>query len=196
MKNFILGLVVAGIIVTTGFIAYQLGTKEVKKSKLESTTSTVSPTIEISSSSQGFSSEIVGNDKDEHGCIGSAGYQWCEMKKKCLRSWEEACVLSDANDTEMIKQALIRKNNWTNMEIEITISRNDGKYASGGVREKNTQTGGIFFAVKNEGVWQIVADGNGIITCAELAPYPDYPTIMIPECYDEKINQIIKRQAP
>ena len=34
---------------------------------------------------------IVGNDRDEHGCIGSAGYIWCEEKKKCLRSWEEKC---------------------------------------------------------------------------------------------------------
>jgi hypothetical protein len=34
---------------------------------------------------------IVGGDKDEHGCIGSAGYSWCESKQKCLRSWEENC---------------------------------------------------------------------------------------------------------
>ena len=35
---------------------------------------------------------IVGGDKDEHGCIGSAGYSWCELKQKCLRSWEESCL--------------------------------------------------------------------------------------------------------
>ena len=35
--------------------------------------------------------QIVGNDRDEHGCIGSAGYSWCEEKRKCLRSWEESC---------------------------------------------------------------------------------------------------------
>ncbi len=34
---------------------------------------------------------LVGGDKDEHGCIGSAGYSWCENKQKCLRPWEEAC---------------------------------------------------------------------------------------------------------
>jgi len=34
---------------------------------------------------------IVGGDKDEHGCIGSAGYSWCEAKQKCLRVWEEKC---------------------------------------------------------------------------------------------------------
>lgn len=34
---------------------------------------------------------IVGNDRDAHGCIGSAGYSWCELKQKCLRVWEEKC---------------------------------------------------------------------------------------------------------
>jgi hypothetical protein len=34
---------------------------------------------------------IVGNDTDAHGCIGSAGYSWCEAKQKCLRVWEEPC---------------------------------------------------------------------------------------------------------
>ena len=31
----------------------------------------------------------IGGDKDEHGCIGSAGYTWNEEKKKCTRSWED-----------------------------------------------------------------------------------------------------------
>jgi len=35
--------------------------------------------------------QIVGGDKDEHGCLGSAGYTWCEEKEKCLRVWEEPC---------------------------------------------------------------------------------------------------------
>ena len=35
--------------------------------------------------------KLVGGDKDEHGCIGSAGYSWCEIKQKCLRVWEEKC---------------------------------------------------------------------------------------------------------
>jgi len=34
---------------------------------------------------------LLGGDADEHGCIGSAGYTWCEEKQKCLRTWEEAC---------------------------------------------------------------------------------------------------------
>jgi len=42
--------------------------------------------------------QMVGNDKDEHGCIGSAGYSWCEAKQKCLRTWEEPCEINNFED--------------------------------------------------------------------------------------------------
>jgi len=37
------------------------------------------------------SNPIIGGDKDEHGCLGPAGYSWCEVKNKCLKVWEEKC---------------------------------------------------------------------------------------------------------
>ncbi|MFH1256620.1 MAG: DUF4382 domain-containing protein [Candidatus Diapherotrites archaeon] len=38
---------------------------------------------------------IVGGDADEHGCIGSAGYSWCEARQKCIRIWEEECAVPE-----------------------------------------------------------------------------------------------------
>ena len=38
------------------------------------------------------SGEILGGDKDEYGCVASAGYSWCDAKQKCLREWEEPCA--------------------------------------------------------------------------------------------------------
>ncbi len=40
------------------------------------------------------STNLVGNDRDAHGCIGSAGYTWCAVKNKCLRVWEEKCEIA------------------------------------------------------------------------------------------------------
>jgi len=31
---------------------------------------------------------VVGEVRDENGCLGSAGYTWCEKQNKCVRSWE------------------------------------------------------------------------------------------------------------
>lgn len=42
--------------------------------------------------------QLVGGDKDEHGCIGSAGYTWCEPRQKCLREWEEPCTQQEVFD--------------------------------------------------------------------------------------------------
>ncbi len=42
-------------------------------------------------SSSGSQNQMVGNDRDEHGCIASAGYSWCEAKQQCIREWEEPC---------------------------------------------------------------------------------------------------------
>jgi len=39
--------------------------------------------------------QVVGSDKDIHGCIASAGYSWCAEKSRCLRAWEETCTAAD-----------------------------------------------------------------------------------------------------
>lgn len=98
------------------------------------------------------------------------------------------------SDDDAIKQALLNKHNWNANEVDITISKNDGTYASGGAKEKAAEAGGgYFFAAKANGEWKIVADGNGTISCESLAPYPDYPATMIPECWNEATNKLIKR---
>jgi len=64
---------------------------------------------------------IVGNDKDEHGCISSAGYSWCEEKNKCLRIWEEKCETatstpSDKYSTDPISECVscVNGKTWDN----------------------------------------------------------------------------------
>lgn len=36
--------------------------------------------------------ESIGGNQDDHGCLTSAGYSWCEDKQKCLRVFEEFCA--------------------------------------------------------------------------------------------------------
>ena len=35
---------------------------------------------------------ILGNERDAHGCLESAGYHWCESTEACQRSWELPCI--------------------------------------------------------------------------------------------------------
>ncbi|MGS0895746.1 hypothetical protein ACVBGC_24930 [Burkholderia stagnalis] len=47
---------------------------------------------------------MVGSDRDAHGCIGSAGYAWCEATRQCERPWELAKQKGFANSAEAYAQ--------------------------------------------------------------------------------------------
>ncbi|EKT4073708.1 hypothetical protein D7Y42_11855 [Stenotrophomonas maltophilia] len=51
---------------------------------------------------QATATPVVGGDRDAHGCIGSAGYQWCEHSQRCERPWELAQAQGLANTAEAI----------------------------------------------------------------------------------------------
>ena len=36
--------------------------------------------------------QLIGGDKDAHGCLIAAGYSWCQAKATCIRVWEEYCT--------------------------------------------------------------------------------------------------------
>ncbi|HPS21622.1 MAG TPA: MliC family protein [Candidatus Paceibacterota bacterium] len=55
------------------------------------------------------STNIVGGDRDAHGCIGSARYSWCAVKNKCLRIWEEKCEVTNSSDAKIILDATNKK---------------------------------------------------------------------------------------
>jgi hypothetical protein len=53
---------------------------------------TVSPTDSPSPTEKPSCGEgEVGCDRDEYGCIPSAGYSWCDLKKECIKPWETPC---------------------------------------------------------------------------------------------------------
>jgi hypothetical protein len=186
MKNFIWGTLIILTIFGVGVGAYFFG------KKISDTTSQITPTITQTEviDNNSANENMVGNDRDEHGCIGSAGYSWCVSKNKCLRVWEEGCPTSE--DPQLIKESLFKKNNWKESDdINVTVSTNDGNYASGIVTSQGG--GGYFYAAKENGEWVIVADGNGLIMCSSLINYPKYPTSLIPECYDQTTEKSIKR---
>ncbi|MEM7136059.1 MAG: hypothetical protein AAF500_05735 [Myxococcota bacterium] len=49
-----------------------------------------SAVIENSSAEAAAAPTLPGSDRDEHGCIRSAGYQWCKRTQQCERPWELA----------------------------------------------------------------------------------------------------------
>ena len=53
----------------------------------------------LNSCSQSAYNELVGNGRDEHGCLTSAGYQWSYAKNDCIRTWEAGTRLESPKET-------------------------------------------------------------------------------------------------
>ena len=50
---------------------------------------------------------MPGSDRDSHGCIPSAGYEWCDALGKCIRPWEENCTAQVAGSLKNAPPLLI-----------------------------------------------------------------------------------------
>ena len=127
--------------------------------------------------------QLIGGQKDEHGCLIAAGYSWCEAKQKCLRTWEEPCVSSQEEEQILVnamREAIVAKRGPTANQLTFKVSKVEGDYASGSASASGG--GGMWFAAKVNGKWTLVWDGNGAILCKDLEPYPNFPSDLIPEC--------------
>ena len=95
------------------------------------------------------------------------------------------------SDLEQIREAMAAKHNKPVSQTIVTISKNTGTYASGGVKFEGDVGGGWLLAAKSGGRWVIVDDGNGTMSCEVIAPY-NFPSSIVPECVD-KNGKLIKR---
>jgi len=135
---------------------------------------------------------LLGGDRDEHGCIGSAGYSWCEVKQKCLRIWEEPCSSELSGESiAAIKQLLADKYSYDIADVHLTIGQQTVDHLRGGVKFKDEGAGGIVLAAKLNGVWQIAFDGNGAISCQDMEKY-NFPEAMISDCAPESGSGTVK----
>lgn len=56
--------------------------------------------------------QSIGGQKDEHGCLVAAGYTWSDLKKDCVRLFDEAEKVSDpANPEEITTYVLFSTDN-------------------------------------------------------------------------------------
>lgn len=139
-----------------------------------------------SSSSSSSPSALLGGDRDEHGCLPSAGYSWCEAKDKCLRVWEESCEaaaagsilaeasVSDPQPGQLVASPLVvqgqAKGNWffeAKIPVRLTDAENKEIATIGGQAQGEWMTEGMVpftatleFATKATSGYLIIAKDN------------------------------------
>ena len=67
---------------------------------------------------------IVGGDRDEHGCIGSAGYVWSEVQKDCIRLFEKG-VRTEAIDGSDSSVFIVFSPDSMHVELFFTDNRSN-----------------------------------------------------------------------
>lgn len=81
----------------------------------------------------------------------------------------------------IIKGLLVEKYGSTANDMVITVSQKQGNYARGGVTEAGG--GGMWLAVRTQGEWQLVFDGNGVPDCNLLKATYSFPaSILVGVC--------------
>jgi hypothetical protein len=100
-------------------------------------------------------------------------------------------VVETTDDEELIKKALVAKTGIEENVIEVTVSQKSGNFAKGLVGAKGEMGGGYWIAVKENGSWTIVFDGQATPECALINPY-NFPRAMVPECLDAAGNPVTR----
>ncbi|WP_419494951.1 hypothetical protein [Chryseobacterium bernardetii] len=60
---------------------------------------------------------VLGGDKDAHGCIGSAGYTYSQIKKDCVRTFEQKIKLKEVATKGDYIAAVIFSKDKKNAEV-------------------------------------------------------------------------------
>lgn len=53
------------------------------------------------------SPELIGGQKDKHGCLVAAGYKWSEVRKDCIRVFEDGTRLNNVIDKAATTSAFV-----------------------------------------------------------------------------------------
>jgi hypothetical protein len=94
---------------------------------------------------------IVGADKDIHGCIGSAGYQWSEIKKECIRSFELTLQLLNTDKTSFTSILFSADNK------QAEVFSKEGHFIlelENPLLYKCSKKGNIFMLINNDREWE------------------------------------------
>ena len=107
------------------------------------------------------SAVLVGADRDEHNCIGSAGYTWSQTRQSCLRVWEEGFALFDTQDKNASTAAFVLvSDNYAQMEVFLPTQPGFVLTQSGQEHNEWTASGQPWKLVHTEDAWQLWANGR------------------------------------
>ncbi|MEX3011868.1 hypothetical protein [Hoeflea sp. TYP-13] len=80
----------------------------------------LTPTVSLAAAESQSGGKPVGSDRDKHGCIGSAGYTWSEVRQDCVRLFEAGAPLYNLQDPSATSVAYVVDGGGT-MPLELFL---------------------------------------------------------------------------
>lgn len=114
----------------------------------------------------------LGSDKDDHGCIASAGYTWSEVQKDCIRLWEKGVRMEAVADKSEVAYIIFAPDS---AKVELFFSNDrpneilDRHALSDGSSAWNVEDDDTKNVRLQEGKWTISQRGNLLYIQAEEA---------------------------
>lgn len=97
-------------------------------------------------------------------------------------------IVKEENNEEVIETLKLLFAQKYGKKVEdaiVNISQREGDYLVGGIKFSGDISGGYVLAAKVNGVWKIVFDGNGNVTCT-VVDEVNFPASLVSECWDEQ----------
>lgn len=96
------------------------------------------------------------------------------------------------DETELIKIAVYTKLKSDASKLDVTVSKTEGNFAKGYVKDVGSEVGGGYFlAAKTQTGWVEVYDGQSQPTCSVINQY-NFPKDMVPECLDANGKVVVR----
>ena len=115
MRNFKTYLIVGLVLIALFVTAFVFFTVRVVREEPEPVKKS---NVELIDPAPDRSAGMVGNDRDEHGCIASAGYTWSELLQECIRPFEKGIKLLSVEENDAVFAAyLIFNENESQVEV-------------------------------------------------------------------------------
>jgi hypothetical protein len=98
-------------------------------------------------------SHRIGGDADAHGCRASAGYTWSQLKKECIRLFEQEIKLPDVNPKGSMQVIIIFSKDRKKAEAFIPSTKGSTILARSGRRGNYSWKNGDWALTDKNGYW-------------------------------------------
>jgi len=102
-----------------------------------------------------------------------------EEMKTAEINWRCTGLINQKESVEELQKIFIRKYPKYADTAQVVVDQEAGNYARGSIIFENGAPGGLFLAVKNEGLWKIVFEGNGAPDCVKLRTEYGFPDALL-----------------